>query len=324
MVAVAMLVALRVTIGWHFLYEGVWKIVHSDEFSAQPFLTQAKGPAADLFYAMVPDLDGTERLPIVTDDRGNRSISPEVYVNAWSEMKQQVVDTHHLDGDQTKAIEALHKRYEDSARHYLDENAADILGYFDSLERFKRSKAGGTGGAPFQKKRAWDEQQALRSEANVWLADLGQMGEQLRLAMWDVLGEDQKAVGTIPEPVLAPNRLPVPLPVVDSRSQGLDFAVTYGLTAIGLCLVVGLCTRLANLAGAAFLVSVLLTQPPWPTIYPPAPEVVGHSLVVDKNFAELMAMLAMAAMPVGRWGGLDFFLYRWLVKPFVSSDGEAD
>ena len=34
MVAVVMLVILRVTIGWHFLYEGVWKIANPDKFSA--------------------------------------------------------------------------------------------------------------------------------------------------------------------------------------------------------------------------------------------------------------------------------------------------
>ena len=52
--AVVMLVLLRVAIGWHFLYEGVWKISHADKFSAEPFLSQAKGPAAPLFYAMLP------------------------------------------------------------------------------------------------------------------------------------------------------------------------------------------------------------------------------------------------------------------------------
>ena len=85
----------------------------------------------------------------------------------------------------------------------------------------------------------------------------------------------------------------------------------------------GFCTRLANLGGAAFLVSVLLTQPPWPTIYPPAPEVVGHALIVDKNFVEMVAMLMLATVPVGRWGGLDFFLYQWLVKPFTSSGDKS-
>ena len=56
--AVVALVALRLALGCHFLYEGVWKITHADEFSAEPFLTQAKGPVSGLFYAMLPDIDG--------------------------------------------------------------------------------------------------------------------------------------------------------------------------------------------------------------------------------------------------------------------------
>ena len=78
------LVALRLGLGCHFLYEGVWKIEHRkplsawvarpsarpggwdvehrEEFSAEPFLTQAKGPLAGFFYAMVPDIDGRATL----------------------------------------------------------------------------------------------------------------------------------------------------------------------------------------------------------------------------------------------------------------------
>lgn len=331
MVAVVMLVALRVTIGWHFFYEGVWKISHADEFSARPFLTQAKGPAADLFYAMVPDLDGRQRLPITTDGEGKPAISPEVYLNAWQELKQKVVDTYELDDEQLKKVEELYVAYEDSVQRYVGEltdrnpdgHRDAILAYFDALDRAEKEKAAGNDGAEFQKERSWDRMQDLRREVGAWLSDLDAMGESFRLAMWDVLGDDQKAVGMIPKVVLGPEKMPVPLPMVESRSQGLDLAVTYGLAAIGLCLILGFCTRLANLGGAAFLISVLLTQPPWPTVWPPAPEVVGHALVVDKNFVEMVAMLMLATLPVGRWGGLDYFLYEWLVKPFKSSDDTA-
>ena len=75
-----MLVVLRITIGCHFLYEGVWKFKHA-EFSAEPFLTQAKGPAAPLFYAMVHDINGRQRLKIETNPKsGKSSISGKVYL----------------------------------------------------------------------------------------------------------------------------------------------------------------------------------------------------------------------------------------------------
>ena len=100
----------------------------------------------------------------------------------------------------------------------------------------------------------------------------------------------------------------------------MDYAVTYGLTAIGLCLMLGLFTRSASLGGAAFLFSVVLSQPSWPTIYPPPPVVAGHALIIDKNFVEMVALLLMATTVVGRWGGLDFFVHNVLTKNFIKKD----
>jgi hypothetical protein len=44
-IAVAMLVLLRVTIGWHFFAEGTDKY-HSGTWDAKPFFSGARGPAA--------------------------------------------------------------------------------------------------------------------------------------------------------------------------------------------------------------------------------------------------------------------------------------
>ena len=48
-------------LGWHFLYQGIWK-VQTPNFSASGFLGQAKGPLADQFYALVPDIDAKKHL----------------------------------------------------------------------------------------------------------------------------------------------------------------------------------------------------------------------------------------------------------------------
>jgi len=61
---------------------------------------------------------------------------------------------------------------------------------------------------------------------------------------------------------------------------------------------------------------VVMTQPAWPTIYPPDPAIVGHALLVNKDFIEMVALLVIATTAAGRWGGLDFFIHRWIVKPF--------
>ena len=93
--------------------------------------------------------------------------------------------------------------------------------------------------------------------------------------------------------------------------------MTVGLSAIGLCLLLGFCTRLAALGGAIFMVNVVLSQFPWPTVYPYAPEVVGHSMVVSKDTVELLALLLLVVLPAGRWGGLDWFIWNIIGKPFA-------
>ena len=45
------LVVLRVVIGWHFLYEGVAKLLKPN-WSAAGFLLQSRGPFADVFQWM--------------------------------------------------------------------------------------------------------------------------------------------------------------------------------------------------------------------------------------------------------------------------------
>jgi uncharacterized membrane protein YphA (DoxX/SURF4 family) len=75
-------------------------------------------------------------------------------------------------------------------------------------------------------------------------------------------------------------------------------------------LLVGLCTRLAAIAGAGMLMSFYMVWPPFPGV----PEAVGpeHSLIVNKNFIEALALLAIAALPTGTWFGLD----AWISKAF--------
>lgn len=267
----------------------------------------AKGPAAPLFYAMVYDIDGRERLTPAEAADGEMVITGAIYTRAWRGQFDAVVAKYGLDEKQKKIAQALLDRYTKSAQEYLAENREEIEGYLKSLDRHEEALAAGGDNSAYKKKRNWDRQQKLRGEANAWLAELDGMGDDFRAALWGVLSEDQKQLG--------------PIPTDWTRADLMDLAITYSLTAIGLCMMLGFCNRLACLGGAAFLVSVLLTQPPWPTIYPPAPAVVGHALIVDKNFVEMVAVLTLACLPVGRWGGLDLFVYKWFGRPLMQRFG---
>jgi uncharacterized membrane protein YphA (DoxX/SURF4 family) len=305
-----MLVVLRLSLGCHFLYEGWWKITNSREFSAEPFLLQAKGPAAKFFYAMLPDIDGRERLGKV-DAQNHLVVSQgESWANDWEQLHKRVVARYKLSPEQKAQVDGITDRYTGALKDYLHEHHGEIVAYFDSLERFdeaeKTRETGFGNDAAYYRKRTWDRRQDLRKEVNVWLADLDAMGASHEKELWNVLDDDQKARGPI---ISAWN------PLHWNKIQRINFLVTYGLTAIGLCLMLGFFTRLSALGGAAFMVFILLTQPPWPSIYPPAPPVVGHALLVNKDFIELVALLLVATTAVGRWGGLDYFIHHWFVRP---------
>ena len=47
-----------------------------------------------------------------------------------------------------------------------------------------------------------------------------------------------------------------------------------------------------------------LGGPPWPGL-PPGPGGEGHYFMVEKNFVEMMACLALVFLPTGHWVGLD-------------------
>jgi uncharacterized membrane protein YphA (DoxX/SURF4 family) len=326
-----LLVVLRLGLGCHFLYEGVWKIKHADEFTAEPFLTQAKGPLAGMFYAMIPDIDGRQRLQadvkMVKDAAGKEQVADEPLKKAWEAIRDQFVASYRPRGkDQNEtqrdaarlkeAAEKVCQQHVAEAEKYLTDAWGDIQVHFGALDRFEKEQAPGhVQDAAFQRQRRWEEMQKLRGEAKVWLTELDTREHVYRRALQALVEPEDAAERRDPKAEFQPARWN---PFAWSRIEQINFAVTYGLTAIGLCLVLGLCTRLAALGGAAFMCFVVMTQPAWPGIFPPDPAVAGHALLVNKDFIEMLALLVVASVPAGRWGGLDYFLYHFLLNPFLS------
>lgn len=230
-------------------------------------------------------------------------IKGKILLAQWDDLRRDVVRKYGLSEEQeAKALE-IYRDHEAGLEQYLAANLEEIAGYLGSLDRFETERDGGNNGAAFQKERAWKQMLKLRGEVKLWLADVEKMDDAYQWALWQNLTDQQKDQGD--------------LPLATTRADLMSFAIKYGLAAIGLCLLLGFCTRLSALGGAAFMFSVLLTQPPWPTIYPPAPAVLGHALLVDKNFVEMVALLVLASTAVGRWGGLDHFVYRYLGEPLL-------
>jgi uncharacterized membrane protein YphA (DoxX/SURF4 family) len=334
MLAVLALIALRLALGCHFLYEGLWKVKRSDfrhdamwksekelgdEFRAAPFLTTAKGPVAGFFYSMVPDIDARQRLHVEVKPDKTKSINCEGVANRWDRIQQDFVEYYKPAklSDTTAATayakfvkdaEETNVRFHKQLKEYLHDNADDIAAYFGALDRFENDKERDQD-APFQKQRRWDRMIELRQEADKWIKNIEGQERAYAQSLYSLLDTDQKQRGLVTSSWN---------PLQWDRMKQIDCIVTISLTAIGLCLMLGLCTPLAALGGACFMCFVVLTQPAFPTIYPPDPHVVGHSLLVNKDFIEMLALLVVATTRAGRWGGLDIFLNRWIIRPLFS------
>ena len=106
------------------------------------------------------------------------------------------------------------------------------------------------------------------------------------------------------------------------RLKMVDTSVRWGLAIIGGLLIVGLFTRLASVAGAAFLLSFYLAMPAFPWLPEPA-LTEGHYLFVNKNIIEMLALLAIAVSKPGRRYGLDLWV-RMILGRFRKKKVEAE
>ena len=82
----------------------------------------------------------------------------------------------------------------------------------------------------------------------------------------------------------------------------------WGLTAIGLGLVLGCFTRLASAAGILIILLFYLCNPPFPGYFYSIP-MEGSYVVVNKNLVELVGLAVVLVTGSGRAAGLDRIIH---------------
>jgi thiosulfate dehydrogenase [quinone] large subunit len=87
-----------------------------------------------------------------------------------------------------------------------------------------------------------------------------------------------------------------------------DYITMWGLTLVGALLILGLFTRLASLAGIAFILLFYLATPPFVGYFYSIPSE-GSYLIVNKNLVELGALVVILMTGSGRFAGLDRILH---------------
>ena len=86
-----------------------------------------------------------------------------------------------------------------------------------------------------------------------------------------------------------------------------DLITMWGLTIVGACLILGLLTRLASLAGIGFILMFYLATPPLVGYFYSVPSE-GSYLIVNKNLVEVAALAVIMLTGSGRFAGLDRIL----------------
>lgn len=137
--------------------------------------------------------------------------------------------------------------------------------------------------------RGWSELQQLRRQL---IGPVQALESELKTKATEMLGESQLLAGPVPEPI--------------TPIRSIDLQTMWGLMICGGLLITGLFTRLAALGAAGLLTMFYLAMPPWPGS---PPEVgIEHNFIVNKVLIEATACLAFAALPTGRWFGVDALL----------------
>jgi uncharacterized membrane protein YphA (DoxX/SURF4 family) len=291
LLAIAALAFLRIVVGMHFFLEGLSHLRDAD-WSSAGFRKAAVGPWADLYRASLPqtgDWSGT---------LGRADGRPvDESAKAWQE--SVVASWRKLLADREKLVpldaagrEEAGKRLE-QARAELDDmlagNAEELANFRLESERLavmERSPAASQ--IPFARDRVAKKRKELGAQASGWMKDAEAIGTKL-VAEWDesrTPAERRRlAAASGPSPLWRADRF-----------------VSWSLVTIGACLVLGILVKFNAMGGVCFLASVIASQPFW----------VPGAQATFNQWVELAALLVIAALPIGGWSGLDFFLKTYL------------
>ncbi len=310
LLSVLLLIVLRMSIGWHFFAEGFSKL-WDPQWSSAGFLSQAKGPLAEEYWALVPDVhdwneimgkprEAAEELAAAEEDL-QRWV--EKILAAWGRIQVDASEHYGFDEEQSERARKAFEVRKNLLEAYVSdpELGEEVETYLHELKRLAgwQSELGGPE-VPFQRKRIADKRRELNAQALEWQGWVREVEQGLVADLNSFATPEQRQSQGTWRP--SPNSL-----------QRMDTLTTYSLIAIGTCLLGGLFTRLASLGGAVFLASVILTQPPW----------IPDTVPVFYQVVECAALAFLATSPAGRWVGLDFFVHHLLIRPCCSTKGNT-
>ncbi len=303
--AALFLVLLRIAIGWHLLYEGMQKIMSTDEgkqylgayfhptkgptFTSEGYQRNATGPLAHEFRNLIPDVDSRDALNL------------EKLKTSWQDQMHRIANHFAFGKEQQEAAGKELVAREQVAQAWFEdpENREKIKKYLDNLDSLAALDAK-PNKMSYEVERFYEARKLLDGDRRTLIAPIDTWAKSLNDG-WIALAtkEQRDQYGEFKAPM--------------SEVQRADRITMYGLTICGLCLILGLLSPIAALGAAGFLTLFYISLPPWPGL-PEPPNVEGHYLYVNKNLIELIACLALAFTPTSLWLGLDAILFGWITR----------
>lgn len=307
-----LLVLLRIAIGWHFLYEGLLKLQSFETdhpFRAEAYLRQAQGPFRDYFRGLVPEETGDD--PYKLKEMGFSAVLDEVFPE-WDAYFERFEAHYGLSDDQYNAASKNRDDLKEEAETYFDAEDATRTAQLDDYKRLDEELEGAPEGElpPFEQQLLDQKRkdfQAARQALVGWLDD---SVLRLRDEFRSLLTNEQLRMEPMSEEQV--------------KIDPISVKTAWLLTLAGAGMMLGLFSRISCLAAAAFLAMAYLSMPPWPGL-PVNPMAEGNYLIVSKNLIELLAVLALATTPSGRWAGIDALIHALFVRPLkrlVGIDGD--
>ncbi len=324
------LLALRLAIGWQFLFEGLHKIhshyvadptfqAESDTikkpFSSERYFKEAPGPIAPYVRAM----NGDTAEFIASHLTPKQDITPAEF--------------EKLTPSEQAAL------CPDAAAKSLDDYAATLGKGTEPEKILYASWVYGVSRRPIPLSRISGDVEFTGPQRMKFLKLLKKEVEQAedrerlglgygygldikktqaaRVEFWNAQDDLVKEINTFLKELktkINDGKEPV-VQIVEKKSEFNDRITRWFIAIIGACILFGFLTRISCILAAGFLLLTYLTYPPFPWfVLPPGTE--GNPLFINKNAIEFFALLALACMPTGKWLGLDAMIsYLFGRKP---------
>ena len=288
--AVAALAFLRIVVGLHFFLEGLSHLRDPD-WSSAGFRKAAVGPLADWYRGSLPQTGDWKATLGAADSRSAADAATawqESVVGSWRKLLAERTRRLPLDAAAQAAAEKSLGEAGEELAGWLASIEPDLTAYrLEAARLVAMERKPGSAAIPFERERVTKKRAELAGQAAGWMKDADGIRAKL-VAAWDgQLGSnaDRRRASVVePSPLWKADRF-----------------VSWSLVTIGACLVLGVLVKFNAMGGAMFLASVLATQPFW----------VPGAQATYNQWVELAALLAIAALPIGGWSGVDYFLKQW-------------